>query len=129
MSDQSSDTDDQTHLRFHYIKSNFFRVVYAEGAYGGISPRRQVVFSLYNERQAIPRVSSRRFVRVSETDLRPEGEEEIEDTRGGVVREVEVEVVMSLRAALEFHEWLGGKIEQLQSIEGIEDAGASADND
>ena len=42
-------------LKFDYIKSNFFRIVYADGIYGGPTPRGsnlQMVF--WSQRQAIP---------------------------------------------------------------------------
>jgi hypothetical protein len=38
----------------HYIKSKDFRVIYAEGAWGGPSPHGMIAFSLYNERPPIP---------------------------------------------------------------------------
>ena len=41
-------------LEFDFIKSNFFRVIKADGAFGGISPNGSIHMALYSERSAIP---------------------------------------------------------------------------
>jgi hypothetical protein len=100
-------------IEFHYIKSSFFRVVYAEGAYGGLTPRGKIYFSLYNERPAIPRRTEMQFSEDGETAVGPE---RITDTRGGIVREVEAEILMDVSAAVEFHNWLGERIQQWKAM-------------
>src|SRR5689334_16135095 len=37
-------------LRIEYKKSNSFRVIHADGAYGGTSPRLQLFIAFYSER-------------------------------------------------------------------------------
>jgi hypothetical protein len=97
-------------VNISYIKSNFFRVVYAEGAFGGVSPRGQISFALYNERIPIPKQG--------QATLGPDGKlsEVPTDTRDGMVREVEVEVIMSIAEAAELARWLGDKVTQATAI-------------
>jgi hypothetical protein len=100
-------------ILFHYIKSSFFRVIYAEGAYGGVTPRGKLHFSLYNERPAIPRLTE---VDVAEDGVTTSGPERIVETRAGIVREVETQILMDLPVAIEFHSWLGSQILKAQKI-------------
>ena len=44
----------QTSIDFHYIKANSFRVVHADGVYGGPTPRGYIVMNFYSERAPIP---------------------------------------------------------------------------
>ena len=92
---------------FHYQKSNHFRVIHVDGAYGGISPNGFLHFALYNERGAIPKISK--------IDLSPEADrtDTVVDTLGGYVREVEIDVIMDINAASSFYRWLKGKLETL----------------
>lgn len=94
-----------------YVKSNNFRVVFAEGAYGGISPRGRISFAFYNERQALPRSSELRILpdgSASETTT-----EQVSD----IVRELEVEMVMDLAEAEEFSKWLAEKVALLRAVQ------------
>jgi hypothetical protein len=102
-------------LLFHWIKSGLFRVVHADGAYGGISPRGYLHFAIYNERAAIPRLSER-DVTVTENGILA-GPERIVESREGSVREIEVEVIMDHRTALEFFNWFKEKIQILEKMQ------------
>jgi hypothetical protein len=100
-------------VEYHYIKSNYFRVIYVEGAYGGINPRGQVYFSVFNERNAIPRRSTVKLEPgAAKNEFKVAAPEKVIDTRGGVVREVEAEIVMTLDSARVFHRWLGEHLER-----------------
>jgi hypothetical protein len=99
-------------LEFDYIKSNFFRVVYVDGVFGGISPRGMMAFAFYNERAPIPRKTAVTMVDgIPQFGPGPTSAERVIDTRTGIVREVETEVVMSIESAEALHRWLGEKIE------------------
>src|SRR5579864_8214012 len=39
---------------FHYVKSNYFRVIHADGMYGGLTPCGGIFFALYSDRQPLP---------------------------------------------------------------------------
>ena len=103
-------------LLFHWIKSRFFRVVHADGAFGGISSRGYLHFSLYNERAAIPRLSERDLTVHADGKVTA-GRERVVEGREGVVREIEIEVLMDHRSAVEFFNWLKEKIDILETMQ------------
>jgi hypothetical protein len=95
-------------VRFHYLKSNLFRIIHADGALGGLTPSLDVFFTLYSQRAPIPQVTVQKIM--------PDGQlgEEITEEReqkDGIIREPEVGVVMSLATAKAFHRWLTSRIE------------------
>lgn len=100
----------QHEVRFEYIKSNFFRVIHADGAWGGISPRGNIHISFYNERAAIP--DSSKLVVSDEGLVKPE---EFQAT-SQLVREVEVDVIVDLQTAIVLSAWLNNKITILQEM-------------
>ncbi|MGI9068614.1 MAG: hypothetical protein ACR2HX_19700 [Pyrinomonadaceae bacterium] len=102
-------SNEEHEVNFKYVKSNFFRVIHADGAWGGLSPRGDIHISFYNERVAIPDSSS--FV-VSE-----EGIKQPETFQGsGLVREVEADVIIDLPTAQSLRVWLDDKIKTLESL-------------
>lgn len=108
MSDNATEAQ-STDLIFHYIKADGFRTIYAEGAYGGLTGRGLIQFSLYNERAAIP---TRSKIELTEHGL---GVEETLECREGFVREVEASVLMTLENAKAFRTWLDEKINALEA--------------
>ena len=98
-------------VQFHYIKSNHFRVIHADGAFGGVTARGYVQVAFYSERRAIPRVIG--LVRDAETGSL---EEKVIDTREGWVREVEVDVLLDERTTEELVEWLQDKLNLLRTL-------------
>ncbi len=100
-------------IKFDYIKSNFFRVVYADGAVGGLTPKLGIRMAFYNERNAIPRQTTHTIN--AEGALSPEIREE-RIARDAIVREVEVDVVMDLKAAVSLVQWLQDKIADAKGI-------------
>lgn len=100
-------TDEVT---FHYIKSNYFRVAHADGAWGGITPRGLIQINFYSERQPIAKQT---FHTIEGDRLGPE----IADrriVRDGPVREIEFGAVMDLSTAKLVREWLDDKIKVLE---------------
>lgn len=92
-------------VSFHYIKSALFRTIHTDGIIGGLNPNGFLSFALWNERAAIPRKLTHK--------VNPDGTlgEIIEkEARIGVVREMDVEVVMSVPTAKALKEWLEQKI-------------------
>ena len=90
----------------HYIKGQYFRVIHADGAYGGTTQRGYLHATFFNERKAIPREMIGG---------------DVVDTRGGIVRELEVDVVMDINTAVEFHRWLTRHLETLRQRIGVPD--------
>jgi hypothetical protein len=88
---------------FEYIKSPLFRVIHADGAIGGVTPTGSIHFALYSERGAIPRQTVH--------PRNPDGtlgdaipSQTIQ--RPGVIREMDVDVVMNVGFVPVFITWL-----------------------
>lgn len=107
--------DAGSRVAFDYIKSSHFRVLRADGAIGGITPSGSIHFALYSERQAIPR----RLVHQLEPNgsLGPPIADETV-SRDAVVREMEVDVFLSISVARSLHQWLGKQIEEWEQVRG-----------
>jgi hypothetical protein len=100
---------------FDLIKSNYFRVIHADGVVGGLSPNGNIHMALYSERRAIPT----KMVHPLEGAVRLGPE--IRSKRQGrtaVVREVEADIVISVEHAIRLHKWLGEKIEEYKRLVG-----------
>lgn len=107
---EEKDHASQREIIFSYFKSRFFRVIHADGAWGGVSPRGDIHISFYNERMAIPDKSK---LVVSET-----GQVQIEEVEhtSEIVREVEADIIVDLTTAIQLRKWLDDKIKALQAI-------------
>ena len=96
-------------VKFHYIKGHLFRVIHVDGAIGGITPQRQIFVSLFSERAALPTMI--------EFEVSPEGElgEEIKrEGREGLVREMDVGVVLSVESARDLADLLQRQLQVLE---------------
>lgn len=100
--------DEHTEIAVSYIKSNFFRVIHADGAWGGVSPFGDIHIAFYSERAAIPDTSK---VRLS--NATGQLSEEYSAT-SELVREVESDVVVDLATAIRIRAWLDDKIKGVQ---------------
>ena len=107
------DGNQEPRVRLHYIKGSQFRVIHADGAIGGITPSRQIHMSLYSERPAIPREVVHRITPEGTLGEVVPGETV---SREGIVREMDVDVIMNFGAAKALHDWLGKKLEDFQKL-------------
>lgn len=101
-------------FKFHYIKSNLFRVVHAEGAIGGLTPSREIYLSLFNERGAMPQMIQ--FAISPDGKL---GEEIAREGKDGIVREMEIGILISAKSAKNLSDFL---LQQIKLIEESEPA-------
>jgi hypothetical protein len=100
-------------VKFDYLKGNFFRVVHADGVFGGPTPNQQIAVTFFSERLAIPQQTAQA--------VKPDGtlgDEIVEKrvSRDAVVRELEVCVMVGLPVAIKLQEWLGKHIEQIRKL-------------
>ena len=97
-------------LPLHYIKGTHFRVVFASGVYGGITPRGLIQMNFFSERNPIPRKT------VHKIETGTLGAEIVEEReiRDGFIREVEISALMDLPTAKSFRTWLDEKIAKLE---------------
>jgi hypothetical protein len=94
-------------VTFNYIKSGHFRVVLAEGAWGGISPSGRILMNFYNDRAPIPRAVTHEVAADGQLGPVVAGQTV---SKNGIVREVEVAVSMDAAAAEALVAWLQGKL-------------------
>lgn len=98
---------------FDYLKGPDFRVVWADGAVGALTPDNQVQFTLFSERYAIPR----RQVFAIDEETGQLGNEIFEKriSRQSVVRELACDVHMTLDTAQKLAEWLLERVQESQN--------------
>lgn len=111
-------------IAFDYVKAPDFRVVWADGALGGVTPNGHIHFALYAERQAIPRRQV--FVMEEGKDgMVTLGQEQLDKqiSRGSVVREMGCDVMMSIQAAENLANWLTDKVAELKKIMNSDETG------
>lgn len=114
MADGANDPNGPVDVYFH--KSAFFRVVHADGCFGGLTPRGYIHCAFYSERQAIPLRAE-----IQLQNGLPQSEK-VTETKGGLVRELETDVFMDFTTAMSFHVWFRDKLEALRGSMGISDA-------
>lgn len=102
----------QSKVEFHYIKSNHFRVIHADGVYGGATPRGFIHMDFFSERSPIPRKVTQKVTASGQLGEEIAAESERKE---GVVREVEVGVMISLEQARSLTKWLEEKIQLLET--------------
>ena len=99
-------------IKFNYIKSNHFRVVHADGVIGNGTPRNDLFMSFYSERTPLPDVLT------YEIDKRGKVGKELLEERDiksdGIIREMEVGVVVDLDMAKALVVWLASVIQQIE---------------
>lgn len=108
------ETGEDGQIRSYHIKSNYFRVVHADGAWGGITPHLFLQMVIFNERRPIPQEIVQ--------PITPSGDlgqpiPELTKSKDGIVREMEVEILMNKRVAKQLRKWLDNQIEQLEGLE------------
>ena len=114
----SGDNEEETEIEFHYIKSNYFRVLNVTGAFGGISPQLSIHMNVFGDRPPITSMIAQTI-----TDEKKIGDETRRTAKKGIVREVEADLVLELETAKVLVEWLNGKIATIEKIMNKEDLG------
>lgn len=107
MSDEATPTE----IQFSYIKSTQFRVVHADGVIGGITPRGLLHMAVYNERPAIPQLVVQHMSEGGQlgATIKQLG-------RTGVVREIEVDLLLDMETVEALHRWLGDRLTQAKEL-------------
>ncbi len=101
-----------TTVNFDYIKSPLFRVVHADGVWGGVTPRGFINMNFWNTRTPIP-------TRIIQ-EVKPSGDlgkELGRESRDAIVREVDVGIILDLELAKSVSKWLRSKIEMAEKME------------
>lgn len=121
MSDHPNQKDEGSRpptVTFHYIKSNLFRVIHVDGAWGGPTPRGDVEVAFWSERVPIPQ---QMVHKVNDDGTIGDELKEERIARDGLVREVETLIIMNIvnaKALLAFLQRAVKQAEELPSVGG-----------
>lgn len=99
-------------IKYKYIFSKDYNPIYINGAYGGITPKSEIVANFYLERFGIP-FSQTYMVDEKGTLGRHPIETNPDDLAKSLVRFVQSGIVLNYEDAITIHRWLGEKIEEL----------------
>lgn len=97
-------------VTFHYLKGPDFRTIHIDGAIGGITPSGFLHIAFFCERMAIPKTVKQKI-----KDDGTLGDEIDRDVREGVVRQMEIDVVMGEEAVKNLKVWLDRKLEGFEA--------------
>ena len=93
MADETKpDSDNPTKIGIYYQRSRHYRTIHVDGAQIGITPRGAIQFTLYSDQKPMPEFALHGFT--PEGTLNGEPIEQV--VKEGMIREVEVNVVMDL---------------------------------
>ena len=101
----------QEGVEIHYIKSRNFRVIHVDGAIGSITPRGYVHATIFSERAAIPRKGFRGLA----DDGKSLSPEVYTEGRKGIVRELEVDLMLDPNSVRQIRDWLDRRLEDLEA--------------
>jgi hypothetical protein len=105
----------ENNLKIKYIYSKEYNPKYANGAYGGISPKGEITINFYFERLGLP--VSQTFDISQEKKHGKEISFEPEDLQKSMIRFVDTGVILNLDTAKEIISWLSEKVELLEKVE------------
>lgn len=97
-------------VKFHFLKSTYFRVIHADGFFGGLSPQGGFHIGVYSERTPYPDL----IIQEINTETGHPGKELSRTGSEGIIRELEVDIAMDLPTAITLHAWLGRHIKRAQ---------------
>ena len=95
-------------IKFKYVFDDSYNPVYASGAFGGPTPRNEIVINFFLERQPVPYSETRTINADGTLGDMIVTEESAETIK--IIRYVETGIVMDLQTAKEIHAWLGETI-------------------
>jgi hypothetical protein len=103
-------------VEFQINRSNLFRIVHADGVFGGIAPTGLIFINFYSQ---VPPIPDRMF-----HEIEPDGKlgKEVIGKRSGtsaaIVRELEVGVLIDVAVAKSFIQWLQDKVAAVEQLGG-----------
>jgi len=97
-------------IKFHYLKTNSYRSLHVDGAFGGVTPKGNIYMELFLERAPTPQSVTHEF---NEDGVL--GKEISRQSETGVIREIEAGIILDLATAESIRNWLTEKIDLLKS--------------
>ena len=97
-------------VRFNYKKADDYRIIFANGAYGGFTPRKELMFHFFHEYKETPETEVMAIGEDgSPVPIRKDIPEEIEMTR-----ELKVGIVLTIEEAFSIGRWMLDKVEEFK---------------
>lgn len=96
-------------ITFHYLKGPDFRTIHVDGAIGGLTPNGHLHIAFYAERVAIPQTTTQ--------PINPDGtlgDEIARESKEGVVRQMETDIIVNESTARNIKVWLDQKLEEFE---------------
>lgn len=97
----------------HFIKATNFRVIHASGVWFGGDVQQNLHLTFYSERSPIPK---KIVLKVNEQGMAVGEDESKRESKVGVIREMEVDIVLSVPAAVDLHKALGDNLKNVGVI-------------
>lgn len=110
--EKKPDLERPTQVGIYYQRSRHYRTIHSDGAQIGLTPRGQIKFTLFSDQKPKPE-----FVLHQITPEGNLGESLEEVVKEGVIREVEVNVVMDLNTTTAFVNVLQATLKQLETFQ------------
>jgi len=101
-------------IKFKYIFNEDYNPKYANGAYGGITPKGEIAVNFYFERPGLPHYQS--YEINEKGKLGKETGRDPEDLQTSMVRFVENGVILDINSAKNIVDWLNEKIVSLEKL-------------
>jgi hypothetical protein len=111
---QKEQTPALREMEFHFIKSTDFRVIHATGVWFGGDGQKNIHFTFYNERTPIP---TKIVMLLDEKGHLVREEESKRESKAGMVRQMETDVVLSFENALSLYKGLEVNLRAVGLIE------------
>jgi hypothetical protein len=104
-------------ITFKYVHPENLRDLYANGMFGGVTPRNEIYIHFYSERHPIPKKATHRL---NDAGL-PSKDGDIE-LGGDVVRLVQSSIIVDEGTAIALRDWLNERLEYLNTLrKGVDD--------
>jgi hypothetical protein len=114
-------------VRYHYLKSNAFRSIHADGVFGGVTPRLTIAATFFNERNPLPDQTVHEVKEDGTLGDEIKGERIVRD---GIVRELEANIIMDVAFAKVLVDWLSQKISFIENaMKEAQEEAAKAEKD
>lgn len=104
--------EDKTKIKFKYVFAPDYNPTYTNGAFGGVTPRGEIILNFYLERHGLPEAQ---IHEIEKGKLSEEYELEPKDQASNMVRYVNSGIILSYESAKAIHFWLGKQIKKFES--------------
>ncbi len=95
--------DKNATINIYYEKNSQYRTIHADGVLGGLTPKNAINLNFYSTRNVIPK---HRIHQITSSGTLEKVGINSEDSKKGIIREIEFGVYMSKETATEIYEFL-----------------------